>query len=226
MDYVSLITNEHRHKPKFEALVKAVSDTFGANYDLLQGMPNAFNLDTAIGAQLDIVGLWVGQPRLIPNVLLVEFFGFNGLGTPLAYGEEGSPALGGRFYGEGESYTATSVLADPEYRFLLRAKIVRNHAKGVTLEFAKSFKFIFNAPGLISDPGIMAIGIAIGRDLSLVEKAIITGLDILPRPAGVRIAWRGHYDATAYFGFDGQLNAVGFSEEGSTALYGPFMEEF
>lgn len=226
LDYTELITSEHKDRPKFSAMVDAVSGAWASLYDETLSIPAAFDLDTAVGAQLDVIGEWVGQTRIIPNVLVVLFFGFQDNPAALPYGEEGNLSVGGRFLEEGEPESGTTVLADPEYRTILRAKIVRNNSFGSTADIVRSLAFIFDAPAVISDPGIMAIGVAIGRPLTLVEQAIITGLDILPRPAGVRLEWIGYYDADDYLGFDGQVGAVPFAEEGSTGPSGLLMEEF
>jgi len=225
-DYTSLITSEHNQRPKFKAMVGAVAGAWGSVSDFTQTIPAKFDLDTAEGAQLDVIGLWVGQTRLIPNVLLVQYFNFVGNPAALNFGEEGIASIGGRFYGEGEPVDGSTILADPEYRTIIRARIVRNTAKGLTSDFIRSLQFIFNAPAIIDDPADMTVGIFIGRYLSLTELAIITGLDILPRPAGVRIRTRGYYDDTGYLGFEGQVNALPFAEEGYNGPYYQLMEEF
>ena len=225
-DYTSLITSEHNQRPKFKAMVGAVAGAWGSVYDFTQTIPAKFDLDAAEGAQLDVIGLWVGQTRLIPNVLLVQYFNFVGNPAALNFGEEGIASIGGRFYSEGEPVDASTILADPEYRTIIRARIVRNTAKGLTSDFIRSLQFIFNAPAIIDDPADMTVGIFIGRYLSLTELAIITGLDILPRPAGVRIRTRGYYDGTGYLGFEGQVNALPFAEEGYNGPYYQLMEEF
>lgn len=226
IDYTQLITNEHNQRPKFKAMVAAVSNAWGAVYDFTQTIPAEFDLDAAVGAQLDVIGLWVGQSRLIPNVLLVQYFGFDGNPAALNFGEEGNASVGGRFFNEDDPIDGSTLLADPEYRTIIRARIVRNTAKGLTADFIKSLQFIFNAPAIIDDQGDMTVSIYIGRYLSLTEIAIITGLDILPRPAGVRIRTRGYYDGNGYLGFDGQTNANPFAEEGYVGPLGQLMEEF
>lgn len=225
-DYAALITSEHRDRPKFAQMVGDVTLAWGDITDFLRTVPAAFDVDTAVGAQLDIIGLWVGQPRLIPSVLLVGFFGFDDNPAALPYGEEGDLSVGGRFYGEGEDFTASTIPADPEYRTLILARIARDMAKGTTDEIVGVLSFVFSAPATIDDPGDMTIGIAIGRLLTLTERAIISGLDILPRPAGVRISRRVMYDASRYFGFSDQINALPLGEEGSPAVGGPLAEEF
>lgn len=226
IDYTQLITSEHNKRPKFTAMVAAVANAWGAVYDFTKTIPADFDLDAAVGAQLDVIGLWVGQSRLIPNVLLVQYFGFDGNPAALNFGEEGNAAIGGRFYGDGDPIDGSTLLADPEYRTIIRARIVRNTAKGLTADFIKSLQFMFAAPAIIDDQGDMAVSIYIGRPLSLTEIAIITGLDILPRPAGVKVRTRGYYYGTGYLGFDGQTGAAPFAEEGYVGPLGQLMEEF
>lgn len=225
-DYSALIPSANREQPKFSAMVQAVAGAFGGVFDVLQAIPPAFDIDTAEGVQLDVVGQWVGQSRLIGGVLLVQYFGFSDNPAALPYGDESNPAIGGRFADESDPIVGTSILADPEYRVVLKARIARNNSFGSTADIVAALEYMFNAPAVVDDPGTMAIGLYIGRQLTLTERAIITGLDILPRPAGVRIATRGYYNSDGYLGWDTQTGAVPFAEEGYTGPLGFLMEEF
>ena len=62
-NYTALITSEHADKPKFMAMVEAVAQCFVDQQNLLLSVPTAFDLDDAVGVQLDAVGLWVGIGR-------------------------------------------------------------------------------------------------------------------------------------------------------------------
>ena len=225
-DYSLLVPSENRGKPKFMAMVSGVSGTWSDLSALLATIPSKFDMDTAMGTQLDTVGAWVGQSRAIPNSLLLQFFGFADSVTALNMGEETHPETGGRFCGEGESLTATTVLSDPEFRILIKGKILRNITKGSTADIIAALQYMFGASSVVDDPGTMAIGLAIGRPLTYVERAILTQLDILPRPSGVHIAWKGYYTAGSYLGFFEQVGAVPFAEEGYVGNIGSLMEEF
>lgn len=82
-------------------------------------------VDTAIGAQLDVLGVIVGQPRGYTIAPTKDFFGFDtsiGSGT---FGTDGN-GVGAEFlsltdteYGEGE-------FDDDTYRIMIRAKIRKN----------------------------------------------------------------------------------------------------
>jgi hypothetical protein len=187
MDYTTLITSEHRDKPKFAALVGLLANTVGDIGAAIQSLPQAFDLDVAVGKQLDIVGQWVGQSRTVTDVLIVGFFGFSDDIVALPFGEQGNPSIGGRFYEEGEAFSGTSVLSDPEYRTILRAKIVRNQYDGTADEIALALQYIFNAHAYIRDPGTMSLQVVVNSNISLVGQSLLTNFDLLPRPTGVSI---------------------------------------
>lgn len=185
------------------------------------------DIDTMTGVNLDVIGEIVGIGRILPDSIAVQFFGFSGQPGATVFGENGVLGIGARFREEGEPETATSVLADPEYRLLIRAKIVKNHSKATNEDVLQGLAYLFNAPmAVCEDLGGMAIGVAIGRQLTFQEKALILALDILPRPTGVRIAWRSTFDANRHFGFQGHTLASGFGEEGQPSVGGFLAEEF
>ena len=61
--YLNLITSEHRVRPKYVAYVTALLKIAGDVEDLLLTMSTYFELDTAAGAQLDILADRVGVIR-------------------------------------------------------------------------------------------------------------------------------------------------------------------
>jgi hypothetical protein len=198
IDYTALITSQHADKPKFAAMVQAVAGSIGDISTFIQSLSPAFDLDTAIGVQLDIVGQWIGQSRSVGGVLTLGYFGFSDNVVAENFGEEGNASIGGRFYEEGEPFTSTAVLADPEYRTVLKAKILRNHYKGTTKEITDALNFIFNAPAHIVDEGIQSIVVVINAPISPIGQSLLTNLDLLPRPAGVAIGQIVYTDLSAH----------------------------
>jgi hypothetical protein len=65
--YVNLITSEYQSRsPNFIAWVTALLQKLTDLSDVAQLIPDAYDLDDAIGAQLDVLGLLVGVSRLLP----------------------------------------------------------------------------------------------------------------------------------------------------------------
>jgi len=63
--YLNKITSQHKTKPKFMGWLSAILELFGDLMDVAGSMDDAFDLDKAVGAQLDIIGQWVGVSRLL-----------------------------------------------------------------------------------------------------------------------------------------------------------------
>lgn len=223
----SRVALQYTQSPKFLAYLQALLNAPVELEAVLQKVALQTDIDLAEGVNLDVLGEIVGISRIVPNSVVVQFFGFHGQPGALTYGEEGFPNVGGRFREENESEFATSVLADPDYRLLLRAKIVKNHSTGTSEDILQGLSYLFGAaPTAVEDGGGMAVQVAVGRQLTFLEKVLITSLDILPRPAGVRINQRVSYQRSSYLGFSDQLSALTFGEEGQLAVGGQFAEEF
>lgn len=223
---LSRIALQYYESAKFRAYVKTLLQHSIEIEALFQKMALQVDIDIAEGVNLDVIGIIVGRSRIIPLAIPVGFFGFADQPGVLAYGEESVLSAGGRFRDEEEPAFASSVLADPEYRLLLKAKIIKNHSKGYFEDALAGLSILFGAPAVVSSLGTMTMQIAVGRDLRYWEQVILTDLDLISRPMGVLIDQRVSYDATNYFGFDGQLNAKTFGDEGSATYGGKFANEF
>jgi hypothetical protein len=192
--YANFITSEHNQKLNFMALVATLC---GSVYDATlatQSLVPAFDLNTAVGAQLDVIGLWIGQPRIIPGILIAGYFGFSELssglpdGLQLPFGELSSASIGGIFFELGGTAAATTTLTDPQYLTILKARIARNQSNGTLSALEGALFFIFGAGCKVVDNGTRSLAITVSTPISPVDQSLITGLDILPRPAGIGIS--------------------------------------
>lgn len=226
----SRIATQYTESTRFIAYIRALMTQSDEIESLLYRLAEISDIDSAEGVNLDVIGSIVGISRKIPNALLLQFFGFDGFPGADRFGEEGVMGIGSRFREERESTTATSFLADPEYRLLIRAKIVKNHSRGTIEDILNGLSYLFginqNVRAVVVDNADMSISVALGRQLTFVEQAVVKGLDILPRPAGVRIQQYAYFNGDGYLGFEGQPGAVPFAEEGYTGPIGQLMEEF
>lgn len=192
--------------------------------DAFQAVQQITDIDTANGVNLDVIGDIVGVSRYIPSSLLIPFFGFDDTAGGYVFGEEENPSIGARFRDGDEPYAATSVLGDPEYRLLIRAKILKNHAIGTNEDILAGMQYIFQgAFNVIEDVGGMKVRVGIGRNITLIEQTLISTLDLLPRPNGVRISNVVTFQSENYFGFDDQPTAKGFDDASAGGI---FAEEF
>jgi hypothetical protein len=185
--YANLITSEHNQKPNFMALVGLLTNSIADIVQATQAIQPAFDLDLAVGNQLDIIGLWVGQPRVIETVLVQGFFGFADDVAALSFGEETNPSIGGVFYEEGATAAGSTTLNDAAYLTILKAAIVRNQSSGTRPAIELALQDIFGVPCSVADNGTLSLAITIPVPISPTDQALLTALDILPRPAGVAI---------------------------------------
>lgn len=223
---ISRLATQYYESTNFRAYIKALMAYSQELEDLFQLMALQTDLTVAEGVNLDVIGIILGRPRLIPESVPIGFFGFLGQPGVRSYGQEGDISKGGRFRGEQESAFATSVLADPEYRRLLVAKIIRNHSHGYNEDAANSLNTLFRVPSVVDSNGVMSMQLAVGRELQYWEQVLIKQLDMVPRPAGVLINQLVTYDPDNYFGFNGQPLAKTFGTEGNPAAGGKFANQF
>lgn len=136
-EYTALITSEHRDKPRFMAVVGALVQPLVDQMNVLQSMPGKFDLDNAVGVQLDDVGLWVGVSRKIRTPLTGIYFSFDidGLGFDQ-----------GTWKGPFDPDTGLTVLDDDTYRLVIRAKIGANRWDGTLESSAAILNSIFGNP--------------------------------------------------------------------------------
>lgn len=182
-EYVALVTSEHR-RPRFLALVEACVRPFVEAQAALAMLPAAFDVDAAVGVQLDAVGLWVGVTRYLQTPLEGVYFAWD---TPdVGWGE-------GVWKGRYDPDTGLSVLDDDNFRRLVKARIVANHWDGsVPLAYA-AWRIAFEGTGSIlviqdNQDMSMSVGIA-GIRPDAVFRALLLGNYIPIKPEGVRINW-------------------------------------
>lgn len=196
--YTGLITSEHASKPNFSAAVAALCQPSVDQQTVMLAMPAGYDLDTAVGSQLDAVGLWIGISRDLQIPLTGVYFSFDTTG--LGFDE-------GTWLGPFDSTTQLDVLPDDSYRTLLHAKIANNQWDG-TIPSAYAFlNPVLGADNLvIQDNGdmTMLMGVIGNVALDAVTTALLENGYLDVKPIGVRIS---HYISPSipgdpFFGFD------------------------
>lgn len=128
-DYLALVTPSHRDKPKFAALIHALVGPVVAQQDFLAHLPADFDLDEAVGVQLDVVGQWIGRTRYVATPITGVWFSWD---DDLRGWEAGV-----WYRPQYDTPSGITRLDDDSYRTLLRAKIAANNWDG-TLPGAKA----------------------------------------------------------------------------------------
>lgn len=120
-DFLNLITSEHADKPKFIAFLSEVLQPIAENIAVNAHIPTDYDIDEAIGHQLDVIGEWVGASRYLGTMLPDVFFTWD------------DPDLGwdrGIWKRATDPDTGITVLDDESYRIYLKARIAANNWDG------------------------------------------------------------------------------------------------
>lgn len=135
-DYTGLITSEHASAPNFVAMVGSIAQAFVDVQNQLAAIPSAYDLDVAVGVQLDAVGLWVGVTRNVNTPLTGVYFSLDVAGLGFDQGV---------WQGPFDPSTGITSLDDDTYRLLIRARIAANHWDGTLEGSAAILALIFQS---------------------------------------------------------------------------------
>lgn len=175
-----------RLKGMISAIMAQGNDLEAAHESTIAGRAIA----TALGAQLDVIGEIVGQPRTTLSADDGDFFGFWDGTTPNSYlGFSSDGVNNGGVFWDGNTALASRSLSDAEYSRFIAAKILRNKARGTHREIVTAIKFLLGDDTEVnvqdSTPGTISIGVS--RVLNDAEQAILTDSGLVPISAGVGI---------------------------------------
>lgn len=214
-DYTSLITSEHADKPKFMAMVSLLAQWGVDRRNLLASIPGLFDVDNAVGQQLDWTGQWIGQSRNIKTPLTGVYFSFDTAGVGFDQGT---------WFGPFDPTTGLTSLPDDSYRTLLYATIAANNWDGTVPGAYTAWNTIFQPLGyqiLISDNQDMSMNITlIGPTPDAVTLALFTEGYLNLRPAGVLLNtyYTQSIPDVPVFGFDVENTSISGFDVGAWAV--------
>lgn len=181
--YLNLVTAEHRDKTKFLATLTTALQPFADSLQQVSDIPSNYDIDLAVGVQLDAIGKWVGVGRALYTPLTGVYFAFNTVGLGINQGVWQGP------------YDPTSGLVnlpDGQYRTLLKAKIANNQWDGTRDSAYAIYNSIFTESGntfFYQDLGNLTFVMGIyGVAPDAVTLALLTQGYLSIRPAGVQLA--------------------------------------
>ena len=214
----ALITSEHADKPNFMATLAVLLQPLADDIAVLNTMPAAFNVDLAIGAQLDAVGQWVNVSRYTNVALTGVYFSFDTAGQGFDQGVWWNPF---------SPATTLSALPDDIYRDLIKFNIALNRWDGTIPGIYAAWNSVFGASGyvlLVQDNIHMHMGYAIaGPTMPPVLQGLYLAGYFSHRPAGVHVDYIAtpSVAATPYFGFDAQNSHIAGFDTGAWAALNP-----
>lgn len=213
-----IITTQFEDKDVFGRYLKLIRTECQELLEVYQDLMQLRDIDSATGHQLEIIGRIVGQDRIVINGDLFPFFGFEGVLNSESFGTIYSKVIGGNWWALGTKIGGDVSLSDDQYRLLIKAKIVKNNARGLNEDYIKFGNFVLDAEIDFEDDSgaFSAATVLVGRRMTMFERALMSyvfeGVDYAmtysPKPLGVGIDV-GVFDANGTLGFVGTPGAKG-----------------
>lgn len=200
---LQLIENQLRESPNYIEVIRLLAEDFDEASDIYDYIAKNINVLNARGVWLDLIGDIVGVSRVFEKEIQPVFFGFDDQPNTTGFGQA-------RFRKLDDKTTASSVLNDDDYRVVIIGKIARNYGDVSEVGVATSVLNMTQADNvLVYQSGQATFSVYIIGLISDNIKSILTGTDIIPRAAGVKVNLFFSGDGNI-FGFADQLGIKGF----------------
>lgn len=184
--YKELVILQYYNSPKAQAEINLYAEEFENTFDFLNDFVNQFDIDKAYGDRLDLIGKIVGVSRVLENGIARYFFGFQGATNALGYGQ-------GRWRGDNDSSFTPTELTDGEYRFVIKAKILKNTFSACieSNEYRRGMQetvaLMFSNKAYVVDNLDMTMTLNIDDDYPNNDVDLLNNNGLIPRPQGVKI---------------------------------------
>lgn len=179
-DYLKMVPWQHQ-RPKFLALLRSILQDGIEAQNFAYNMPRRYDVDSAIGAQLDQIGEWIGISRHLSTPLEGVYF---------AWDTEDVGWENGVWRGLNDPADGLTILPDETYRILIKIKIVANQWNGSKEEAVRIWSEAFDGMSKLAiedhqDMSMSLIFFGVRQDKIIIE---IARQGLIPlKPAGVRI---------------------------------------
>lgn len=219
-DYVetarSRITEQFRGKPVMDKYIRLLLSGVLDAQEVLRQLQQQRSIDTAVGAQLDVIGEIVGAPRGLVFSDLFYNFGFQGAVLGDKFGSLNDATVGSPWYSLGGPKGISRAPSDEEYRLILKAKIIKNRTFARPEDVIQAYQFLFGTSRVTIDQvGPAQVRIGIGKILSNVERGLLFDLggtgSLLPKTVGVSYSY-SEFAADRVFALDGYPGGVGVGD--------------
>jgi hypothetical protein len=187
--YKGLLLAQYLDKPKAQATIGALVSC--ATCDLIaRDIEAAYDIDTAVGAQLDVIGEYLGFSRRVLSQPERDYYRWVDATAPVTCtgftDYAGGVNTTSVFYKYSFARSSFSDLEDEEYRALLKLKVVLNNSDHSLYSIATLLYSIFGLDVVCYDNQDMTLSYFFtpnGQKLGLVALQ----QNMLPKPMGVRI---------------------------------------
>lgn len=189
--YANLLIVQYHEKEKAKEEIKRGSSTFSGDW-IMGDIPTIDDVDTAVGAQLDLIGKIVGQSRYANGFTFgTPFYSYDDENNPMHYPEAkglsdiGSP-VSARFKDYEETRKTIYSMSDGQYRTMIKLKILSNYSDGTLKSIDEGLQRVFGGSVTIVDNFDMTATITVQRS-SEFDGHLADFLNLFTRPLGVSL---------------------------------------
>lgn len=233
MSFVSetshLLIKQYWEKPKALAEIELLASTWDTVRVILASLDAAFDLDSAIGEQLDVLGRVVGINRNVPDILPKIYFGFTINPDSKGFADKFNDLRPSAPLYDKFSLPFTDLqLNDTDFRFFIRVKAALNRSSA----YLSSDIFIgvqdvilaaFNGRAYVADNLDMTLTLYISPSVDLDRLALILAFNLLPKPQGVRYKTVIQAEPGETFGFSTNPSSRGFADKFDSSRQGGYL---
>lgn len=200
---------QYADKPKTVEWLNITPSMADSLFNASDNVRMSYYIDTAVGAQLDVIGRVVVIDRSYESQIVF---------TPDArFGATRFGGLSARFNNRGE--TVSNEVSDAIYRVLIRAKIAKNNSDATLDGIVKSLSYITNSnPITVVDNEDMTFSVSFGTELTSIERFVFDTFDVVPRPQGVRFL--GYTETKSILRFGSGINFGDDRARFNSSLFG------
>lgn len=213
------VTYAFKDSPVFDKYLQLLTSPQIELQEVYRQLLQERSIDTAYGAQLDIIGRIVGQDRVLLEADLIPYFGYIGALAPESYGHLEDPSVGGYWWDLNKPQAGNITLSDEQYRLFIKAKIMKNVTKATPEDVIKFIKFVFGIKNVyISIDEAAHFRLFVSNDISLFQKVLLLYFTdgkfksyFLPKTIGVNYDF-GEFDPDGFFAYYGVPGAKGYGQ--------------
>ena len=197
------VTEQFKNKPVFDAFLKLVMDYLNELQIVYKDLMQLRSINTATGAQLDLIGNIVGQPRTLVNYNAFPYFGFDGATGAEPFGTLSDSTVGGVFRSRLQEEGSSATVDDETYRFIIKARIIANSTRATPQAIIDGLNFITgNTTSRLVEQPNAHVTLEIQNTLTDFQRYFLTGLSsqgsIVPVPISVAVEYV--FFEESYFG--------------------------
>ena len=188
--YVNLLIIQYHNKPKAQAVIRAFLRPLAEVFQLFKDLENAFNIETAVGKQLDIVAKYFGVKRTYNNIVFDYLYHnyqyINGYVDGLSFQTLKNPGDGGSWTLETANRSYYD-LTDKELRMLIKLRIIGLNNELLTYSFFYHQLLYLFGNEIGAESGFIMNENFYFDNTTNIGKVLHNYPEYFPVPAGVRV---------------------------------------